>query len=301
MSFGGLGVAIFFGISGYLVTTSLQRSGGSIPRFLAKRGLRIFPALIAVTVLSAYLLGPLVTSLDLKTYFSSRITLAYVYNNVVLHSQFDLPGVFKQNPYPQSVNGSLWTLPIEVALYLVVAGFSFVRSKKVQQGLSFALAAAAAVAYYRIPEGKYIRYGCDLYQVFYHAPYFFVGSFLSYKAGWVRDHGPRLILPLCVGLLFLANTPLIRIASWIAIPCIAIFLGEKKSGRALLTTKLGDVSYGVYVWSFPMQQVAIQYLLPRIGPFPALLLAAITVLLLAKLSWQFIERPALSLKRPLST
>jgi peptidoglycan/LPS O-acetylase OafA/YrhL len=50
-----------------------------------------------------------------------------------------------------------------------------------------------------------------------------------------------------------------------------------------------------------MQQVAIQYLLPRIGPFPALLLAAITVLLLAKLSWQFIERPALSLKRPLST
>ncbi len=290
-------MAIFFGISGYLVTTSFRRGKNRVVPFLTKRALRIFPALIAVAVLSACLIGPFVTTIDLRAYFSSPRTLSYVYHNIALNPQFDLPGVFLTNPFPGAVNGSLWTLPMEFVLYLVVVGFAVVPWAKAHQWISLALAVVAVMLARVIPASKYIVYGTDLYNVFFQAPYFFVGSFLSYRSDWVRQNGGRIVLPLCVALLALYGTPLVQIGAWVVIPCVVILVGEMRSPIATTFARLGDISYGVYLWSFPMQQLAALYLLPRIGPFPAMLSAAVTVLLLAKLSWKTIERPALGLKR----
>ena len=64
---------------------------------------------------------------------------------------------------------------------------------------------------------------------------------------------------------------------------------------------LGDISYGVYLWSFPIQQLVILYLARYIGAFAAMLLGALFVVGIAKLSWDWVERPALTLKRLLST
>ena len=118
----GFGVLIFFVLSGYLITGSFVRSG-NLWRFFCSRALRIFPALILAVFFCAYCLGPLVTTLSVEEYLSSNQTWNYFKYNTLLYDgiRFRLPGVFEELPRSGGVNGSLWTLPIELLMYFYVA------------------------------------------------------------------------------------------------------------------------------------------------------------------------------------
>ena len=105
---GPLGVYIFFTISGYLVVDSWRRDP-SLWRFAARRSLRIFPGLAVCVLLSAFVLGPILTPLPLRTYFTHSQVTDYL-ANIVLDIHYSLPLVFATNPYPHVVNGSLWSL-----------------------------------------------------------------------------------------------------------------------------------------------------------------------------------------------
>ncbi|HEY0201363.1 MAG TPA: acyltransferase, partial [Burkholderiaceae bacterium] len=111
---------MFFGLSGFLVTGSAKRLL-SIPRFLMNRGLRIAPALVVEVTLSAIVLGAAVTTLPWTEYFTDKGFYAY-FLNIIGNIHFELPGVFKDNPFPATVNGNLWTLQPEYYCYLVLAG-----------------------------------------------------------------------------------------------------------------------------------------------------------------------------------
>jgi Acyltransferase family len=104
-------------ISGYLVSESWLRDS-RLPAFLMRRSLRIFPGLTVIVLLSVLVLGPLMSDLPLRAYFGDRQSISYLWN-VVLYPVYVLPGVFVDNPYPLAVNGSLWSLPVEFAMYLL--------------------------------------------------------------------------------------------------------------------------------------------------------------------------------------
>lgn len=115
---GSIAVGIFFVMSGYLIASSWLAS--STPRsFLLKRALRIFPALIVAVLLTVFVLGPMVTQLSLSQYLEADGTWTYL-QNILLVTRYELPGVFTGNVYPEVVNGSLWTLPLEVLMYIGV-------------------------------------------------------------------------------------------------------------------------------------------------------------------------------------
>lgn len=117
-----LAVDLFFVASGFLVTASYcQRN--DFYAFTEARLLRIFPGLIVAVLLCVFVVGPISTTASLSDYFASPSTFSYFKHNVFLLNgiQFDLPSVFTSNPYPGSVNGSLWTLPIEFWMYVFVA------------------------------------------------------------------------------------------------------------------------------------------------------------------------------------
>ena len=119
LSWGSLGVLIFFSISGFLVT----RSWDNTPRvglFVVNRALRLMPGLIVALSLTALVLGPLVSVLPLHTYLNDPATKGYVFSNATLQSDWTLPGVFVHNVYPVAVNGPLWTLPLEVKAYAIL-------------------------------------------------------------------------------------------------------------------------------------------------------------------------------------
>lgn len=120
-SFGGLAVGFFFFLSGLYVTKSLSKTA-NLKKYIFKRAERIFPQLIVVIILSAFVLGPILTNLPLGTYFTSGGTYLYLLNSLLVPIH-NLPGVFESLPY-QTVNGPLWTLPVEFACYLMLWAIS---------------------------------------------------------------------------------------------------------------------------------------------------------------------------------
>lgn len=144
---GGLGVAIFFAISGYLVAQSWQRRP-SIMTFAQARALRIFPALI-VSVGFTVLIGAVVTSLNIQNYFAAVQTWNFVASGIFglfVLGEYNLPGVFTQGGWGNA-NASLWTIPYELGCYNFLAiTYALSSTNRLQTVVSIALAAALAFA-----------------------------------------------------------------------------------------------------------------------------------------------------------
>ena len=115
--FGDIAVAVFFAISGFLVTASWV-SDSRLRSFVLRRALRILPALWVVLLLTTFVMGVVVTDVPVTSYLTSLSTWRYPLERALVFStRPDLPGVFTTNPYGTPVNGSLWTLPVEVTAY----------------------------------------------------------------------------------------------------------------------------------------------------------------------------------------
>lgn len=111
-----IGVKMIFVITGFLITQSFLREQ-NLGQFLKRRLIRIYPALICCVVVCTLALS-LFSTFNLADYF--RCCWQYLLKNLALQPVYVLPGVFENNPYPNAVNGSLWTLPVEVAMYFFV-------------------------------------------------------------------------------------------------------------------------------------------------------------------------------------
>ena len=121
---GTIAVGVFFAISGFLITRSFVHAGrswGGVSRFVRARVLRLVPALLVALLLLAFLFGPLVSSQPIADYFQFPQMVRFILINCSFVSFHDtLPGVFIHNPFPNSVDGSLWTLRHEVRCYLMI-------------------------------------------------------------------------------------------------------------------------------------------------------------------------------------
>ncbi|MGH3758593.1 acyltransferase family protein [Actinophytocola sp.] len=116
ISVGDYALLVFFALSGYQIQDSWERDP-SWWRFSARRVLRIVPPLAVVLVVTAFVIGPLFTTLATGEYLTDGQTWAYLSMVVPFFLRGPLPGVFESNPHDLSVNPSLWTLPMEVFGY----------------------------------------------------------------------------------------------------------------------------------------------------------------------------------------
>lgn len=109
-------VLVFFFLSGLLIAESAYRTRDNKWKFLANRGLRIAPGLfvaLIVTVLIAVFCGAHPSWGEAAIYVLRGITLVSL--------EHTLSGAFANAPYPEAVNGPLWTLFYEVFCYAVIA------------------------------------------------------------------------------------------------------------------------------------------------------------------------------------
>ena len=170
-----LGLFIFFSISGYLISMSWDLDP-SLKRYFIKRALRIFPALFVVVIWSVFILGPLMTTLPVKEYLNSPFIMLYL-RDVFLYISFYLPGVFEHNHVPNAVNGSLWSLPVEFFMYILVAIFA--QSKQHMRYVvlgAFIVFALVTVLWARVTPNMLVIYGTDLRQVFIDGTFFWAGA-----------------------------------------------------------------------------------------------------------------------------
>lgn len=298
---GPLGVYIFFAISGYLVAQSWERDP-HVLRFLAKRALRIFPGLAVCTLLSVLVLGPLLTTLDAGTYWRNEHTRGYL-TNMALYITYHLPGVFANNRLPHAVNGSLWSLPVEFFMYLLLAllGLLAAAFKAVSNRLlawavgvmAFVFMLLAALWAGTTTEAL-VMYRTDLRQVPMCGVYFLVGAslfcFKLTKYFTLSNVLLALVLWLCLGV----QPHWFAMAAWVVLPFVVLAFGLARQPW-LVRMHARDYSYGIYIYAFPVQQTLVSFW-PEMA-LPAYLLSTLVITVaLAALSWHFVEKPALKLK-----
>lgn len=301
-SLGGIAVNAFFLLSGYLIACSWKHSN-SFASYLIRRSTRIFPALIVVVLVTVFVIGPLFTSLTPSEYFSSAETWKYL-ESILFSSTWSLPGVFGQLPYPSAVNGSLWTLRYEFAMYLLVpvAYVLLDRVGEARRPVAFGLAAALITGYF-LTSGL----GLAVPEVCVHglglASYFFIGC-VVYEFDLAKHFDPQYsVLAVLFMLVFACEDGPICILLMLAATTVFVFgFAFAPRPRFANCFSRNDFSYGIYVWAFPIQQILIQ-LGGGTAQDSALLysLAAFAITLpLAAASWFLVEKPCIAWGKQLS-
>ena len=280
-------VPSFFALSGFLVAGSLLRN--DILSFLTLRALRILPALFCEVVISAFLVGVVFTTLPLQSYFASRDLWVYLLNIVgIIH--FNLPGVFDNNMVT-FVNRQLWTIPRELECYIAlsVLGICGIVRRLNWFVLVFWLATAAVFAQTLLtanaapsilPSGKL----CVLT---------FLAGVLLFLAQERIPFNRWLCLLAMIGTWLTLVHPLTNPLAALPIAYLTIWLGLQNPYKP---TKLeADYSYGIYLYSFPLQQVAFQ--LGCRAWYTNLLVGLSLAFVAAYLSWTFVERKVLARRK----
>ena len=293
-SLGEHGVQVFFFLSGILVTESLLRSR-SLVTFVCGRVLRIFPALIVCVLLTAVVLGPIVSHKSVVPYFADPQWLSYIAKTVLLITgAAPLPGTFAELPAVGLVNLSLWTLKFEVLCYigLGMIGAAGLLRERFRLPTTVLLAAIVFTVFLRSPDPALSYSQAD--NVRYFALYFGMGTL----ACLLKDHlviERTAVLPLFALFLAAIGTP------WAELSC-ALFLGYAtlivatfNSGPLRSWCNERDTSYGVYIYAAPTQQGLLQ-LYPGFGPLALAAVAMAISLILAYLSWTHVEKPAMAMR-----
>lgn len=294
-SFATLGIMLFFSISGYLIATSWTRDPRLAP-YLAKRALRIFPALAVVIFASVLFLGPLFTTLAKSEYLTSPGTWSYL-TNVLLKPQYTLPGVFEGVPYAGVVNGSLWSLPLEFACYLMVPVVSLLSTRLRGYGYAgLAVLFAVAASILASLEIDFVFYGSSLVQALGIWPFFMVGAAVATAGARLPLRLDFAVIAIVCASLVTGVSPDIARYFWLfALPYVAITFGKARTPVVARAGRFGDVSYGIYLFAFPVQQLVIA-LVPNLSFVGSIGVTVALTVCCAFVSWHVVEKQALKFK-----
>lgn len=300
ISLGSLAVDIFFITSGFLVTGSLLVNRSAL-KFIYARILRIYPALLAMLLITTVFLGAYFTKMQWTDYLASTETHWYFLKNfsLVTGVNFLLPEVFETNPYKGTVNGSLWTMPYEIWMYsalvltwlvLQVASELRLRLFKI---IVVVFALSSLIAYMAIDNSNRYYQLVRLFSMFFTGAAYCVLQkrvILSPAVFWLAA------MALAASML---DKHIFHIVYGLTLAYLLIFSAYIPTGRVRAFNGVGDYSYGIYIYAFPVQQ-SVAALIPGISIEGMLGLSLSTTLVFAVLSWHFIEKPSLALKAVVS-
>ncbi len=288
ISSGNMAVKVFFVMSGFLIAASYDRSQ-NLFKFVRARALRILPGLAAVVLVGAMIVGPLVTSLPLSEYFSSHATYAYLLN-MTTKGPDRLPGVFMDNAYAGAVNGSLWTLFYEMICYCVVAFLGVTRMLKKPVVLCLLLIALLVPVLPVIPHQNFFTALKPLLAAFAAGmcAYMFRNEI---PIKWYLVVGS--VIALIIARISFQFQPAFSVFGAYLVLCLAF----SQSIRLYNFAKRGDMSYGIYIYAFPIQQSVTHFFGGTMNAYLNMLISYPITILCAFMSWNFVEKRFLRLKK----
>lgn len=286
-------VNLFFFISGLVVTNSLINNRKPL-QFIVARLFRIMPAFSFVVIISAFIIGPIVSSYSLKQYFANSTTYTYISENLLFHVYYNLPGVFANNFFKNAVNGSLWTLAYEMSCYVILLGvFLVIRNKE--------------RLFYNIILGLIMLDGFSSNKFIFN---------------WLGTNPEINLLPaaFALGSLLAVNADYIKIDKFSVLGVILIYFFFRTSSYANFFFNVAssitilfvaankyfnfyrpkyDVSFGVYLWGFVVQQTLYHYI-GKIYVGWHCVLSLLISFALAYLAHFLIEKPGINLGKRLA-
>jgi peptidoglycan/LPS O-acetylase OafA/YrhL len=303
---GSLAVEIFFVASGFLITASLFH-WGSFSQFAVARVLRIYPGLTVAVLSSVLVFGIFFSTLLLADFLSHRETLRYVVRNVLLivpnGLSWTLPGVFENHVSGPAVNGSLWTLVEEVRMYGLILGVWVLIGWCARRSAPGALAtqrrwigmAALALALLGFVWHFAARGEEQLTAFPRLMALFFTGSAMYVWRNRIPASWPLFLGLLGATLLATLDRDIFGALWLFTLPYMVLFFALVPAGPIRGFNRIGDFSYGLYIYAFPVQKIVVA-LIPGIGPWGVMGLSTVVTVALAVLSWHLVEQPALRLK-----
>ncbi len=283
---GSVAVKFFFFLSGIVVTNSLLRNS-SLRSFAISRLLRLLPALLICLLLTCVVVAPLLSTLSASEYFSSAGVYQYLWHGLLFCPEWTLPGVFATHPNT-AVNGSLWTLPIELTCYVilfVIAALNFFRDRLVAFVVMSVLIAALILIYQGVlPWRGSVRSETALLKC-----YFFGGVWLCLLKDQFEISARK------VGVLFAFVLMAHNTSAWSTALVILIFIGALWSCSLPFVRDLrlpGDYSYGVYLYGFLVQQ-SMREIFPDMYLRTHQMVCMLVALILGALSWHLVEKPVM--------
>ncbi len=255
---------------------------------------RIVPGLLVVSLIAAFVIGPLLTTLPLSAYFAERPVWLYTLQNISIARIMvsSLPGVFASNPVPDYVNGSLWTLYFEAACYigLFLAGIlGFLRRER------FMWLVLAWLPVYVF--ARYLGPAKLIYFATFSLPFIVGMAIYLYRSSGILDGRVASGLFGAAVALGAAGHGIEELWS-LAIAYGVLWLGFARAPALLAYNRIGDFSYGTYIYGFLVGQ-SIAAVLPGIGPAGMMALSLPISLLCGMASWFYVERPAMELRKAL--
>lgn len=284
---GGMRVKAFFTITGFLVTYSFLRRDCHIKSYAMKRIVRIIPAYI-VCIVFCLLLGWGVTTLGTGDFFASMQTWKYTFFNMLMLNWIEpeLPQTFQNNCFPQ-MNGSLWSMKQEVVFYVLVPFIILLMRRVGKRTVTLPVIIAGLVIYQTASiQTQYFMY-------------FFSGMFYLMFFDYVSKR-LNIILPLAAlaeAMVYIVDMPYLTALCNAIEPLTfsALIIGIAYKSRPLnVFRKYDNVTYGLYLYHFPVIQTLILWGVADYNIYVCFIIALFITSIMASLSWFVIEKPLMN-------
>lgn len=279
---GSLAVKLFFFLSGLVVTNSLIEK--DVYQFVASRFFRLWPALTVVLVAWAFVIGPIVSTNSFYEYFTNPQVYEYVFHGLIMDIRYDLPGVFQGGP-TNAVNGSLWSIPFEVYAYIVLVAvflLDAINSKPLMVVFFLVIVIDPIVGnkllFTWLPQNP---------EVNLLAPCFAFGSLFAVFKDSIKINF-KCLAGACV-VFYLFRASLYNFYLFYAAFFYFIVFVSSRAWMLKFKPRF-DVSYGMYLWGWPVQQIMAQNFQP-LGVLFNQISSVIIAALLGYVSWRCIEFP----------
>lgn len=292
------GVKAFFIMSGFLIFYSYIKKQ-DLKYYIQKRVRRILPPYIAVIVLFT-IIGIFITELNWKDYITNKDTYKYLIANLSFLNfiQPTLPGVFESNPIT-AVNGSLWTMKVEVMFY-VSAPIILYLLKKYKKIFIITSIFLFALLYNFCFTILYEQTNNEIYllirkQIGSQLIYFYSGTFiLLYFDKFIKYL--KYFFPIAIIIFFYQDSNVV-FSVLEPLSFATILIGAAYHIKYLnIFRKYDNVSYGMYLYHYPIIQTIVYYDIQKINIYLAFFLSLILIILVSILSWKFLEKPIIQNK-----
>lgn len=284
---GGLAVQMFFFLSGLFVAQSFHKDA-RVPSFLLKRFLRIWPGLFICLLVTATVIAA-ITGRSFWRYLTFSSFYDYVLRNSVFDLTWNIDGLLANNSL-HALNGSIHTLPMEAKMYGVLAVMGALGLIRTPRRIAIGGVVAFVIAL--IP-GVVERLPFNLFDADYSrtaGALFLAGVTMYGLSSWVRPSlwQGAILIPATMATLGIEH----QILFYASAVWVMLMIGQSTVIASLWRPKQ-DLSYGIYIYGWPCQQICMALSPVHLIPYTLSLAALALASAFAAVSWRLVEKPAI--------